>query len=396
MSVPLAKLGEVCEIRNGATPKTGNRAYWGGGVNWITPAEMGGLENPYVGSTARTLTQEGLASCSATLAPPNSVILSSRAPIGYVVINTVPMATNQGCKTVIPGPDVNYKYLYYFLLSSKSLLNDLGTGATFLELSARTLKSVDIPLPPVREQKRIAAVLDRTSGIVAKYSQKLEEVQIRQSELRRAHIDALLGSLDARSESLAEVCDVFTDGDWIESKDQSPAGIRLIQTGNIGNGVYRDRLEKARWISPATFDRLRCTELLPGDVVFSRLPEPVGRACLIPETGTKMITAVDCTVGRPNESVLLPRFLLLYASSGAYFREVQSMVTGTTRDRISRKNLGRVRIPIPSIATQQELLSAADRAEAGFVSLESSVERGLQCAEELSAAVLAAAFRGDL
>ena len=300
------------------------------------------------------------------------------------------------CRLINFTEDVVPEYLLFVLNEHLKQIEDVTGYATVKHLSSKTIKEIELPLPTVAEQKRIAGVLDRTRDKVAEYSGKLEEIQGAHSALRRAYIDSLFESLDARSEPLAEVCDVFTDGDWIESKDQSPAGIRLVQTGNIGNGVFRDRLEKARWISPATFDRLRCTELLPGDVVFSRLPEPVGRACLIPDNGTKMITAVDCTITRPDEAVLLPRFLLLYASSSAYFREVQSMVTGTTRDRISRKNLGRVRIPIPSIATQQELLSAAHRAEAGFISLESSVERGLQCAEELSAAVLAAAFRGDL
>lgn len=287
----------------------------------------------------------------------------------------------------------NLRYLYYFLMSQN--LTALATGVK-PGINRNHVYALEMPLPLVDEQQRIAGLLDRITDRSAEYSRKLDQIRADQSALRRAYIDAVFESLDARSEALAEVCDVFTDGDWIESKDQSPAGIRLVQTGNIGNGVFRDRLDKARWISLATFDRLRCTELLPGDVVFSRLPEPVGRACLIPDIGTNMITAVDCTIARPNHSVLLPRFLILYASSSAYFHEVQSMVTGTTRDRISRKNLGGVRIPIPSITTQQELLSAADRAETGFSSLESALEGGLRYAEELASSVLEAAFRGEL
>jgi type I restriction enzyme S subunit len=97
---------------------------------------------------------------------------------------------------------------------------------------------------------------------------------------------------------LSRLCEVFTDGDWIESKDQSPQGIRLIQTGNIGEGIFKGRSDKARFVSPATFDRLRCTEIFEGDCLVSRLPDPVGRACILPATGERMITAVNCTIIR--------------------------------------------------------------------------------------------------
>src|SRR3990167_6488551 len=103
-------------------------------------------------------------------------------------------------------------------------------------------------------------------------------------------------NVDWQIKKIEEVCEIFADGDWIEKKDQSTKGIRLVQTGNIGNGYFLDRGEKARYISDETFKRLRCTEVLSGDCLLSRLPDPVGRAALIPDTGQKMITAVDCTI----------------------------------------------------------------------------------------------------
>lgn len=92
---------------------------------------------------------------------------------------------------------------------------------------------------------------------------------------------------------LEDICTVFTDGDWIESKDQADEGIRLIQTGNIGMGAYLEKEEKAKYISEETFNKLKCTEIFSGDILVSRLPEPVGRACIIPEKKERMITAVD-------------------------------------------------------------------------------------------------------
>jgi len=135
--------------------------------------------------------------------------------------------------------------------------------------------------------------------------------------------------------TLGEVCEVFADGDWVESKDQSTEGIRLIQTGNVGEGVFKDRSEKARYISEATFKRLRCTEIVEGDCLVSRLPEPVGRSCILPDTGERMITAVDCTILRFNPKQLLPTFFNLYSLSDNYLTTVAKECTGTTRNRIS-------------------------------------------------------------
>ena len=153
-------LGEACTIVNGGTPKTGVADYWDGEHLWITPAEMGKRATPYVDATQRKLTEQGIANSSACLLPPYSVILSSRAPIGHLVINTKPMATNQGCKGVVPGKRLDHKFLFYYLSSVVQLLNDLGTGATFKELSRGKLKEVPLPLPPLPEQRRIVAILD--------------------------------------------------------------------------------------------------------------------------------------------------------------------------------------------------------------------------------------------
>ena len=148
---------------------------------------------------------------------------------------------------------------------------------------------------------------------------------------------------------LGDVCRVFADGDWIESKDQSTEGIRLIQTGNVGEGVFKNRAEKARFISEETFNRLRCTEIFEGDCLISRLPDPVGRACIIPATGERMITAVDCTIVRFNAELITSDFFNYYTQSRSYVTRVDSDTTGTTRKRISRNFLGQIPIPVPPL-----------------------------------------------
>ena len=156
---------------------------------------------------------------------------------------------------------------------------------------------------------------------------------------------------------LEDVCKVFTDGDWIESKDQSDNGIRLIQTGNIGEGVYLEKSERAKYVSQDTFDALKCTEIYSGDVLVSRLPEPVGRACIIPPKSERMITAVDCTICRPNEEIVLKEYLCYFMQSDVYYNRLLNNVTGTTRKRISRKNLGNVEINVPDIDIQRAIIA---------------------------------------
>ena len=152
---------------------------------------------------------------------------------------------------------------------------------------------------------------------------------------------------------LGELCEKFADGDWIEAKDQSSSGIRLIQTGNIGLGEYLDKPNNKKWVSEDTFNRLHCEEVCTGDILISRLPEPAGRACIVPNLGTKMITAVDCTIVRTSAKVS-KKFLLQHLSSKKYFDEVNTCMAGGTRQRISRSNLANFNVLIPISFDEQE------------------------------------------
>lgn len=158
---------------------------------------------------------------------------------------------------------------------------------------------------------------------------------------------------------LDEVCTLLADGDWIESKDQSDAGIRLIQTGNVGCGAFNDKSEHYRYISEDTFNRLKCTEIYAGDILVSRLPDPIGRACIIPDLPNRMITAVDCTIIRLEDN-LIPRFLVHYTNSRIYNKKIQRYVTGAVRKRISRKNLSHIDIPVPPLSEQERIVAELD------------------------------------
>ncbi len=158
---------------------------------------------------------------------------------------------------------------------------------------------------------------------------------------------------------LGEVASFVKDGDWIESRYQSENGLRLIQTGNVGNGSFKAKEDKPHYISEKTFTELGCTEIYSGDCLVSRLPEPIGRACIIPNVNYRMITAVDCTIIRFKD-IMNPHFFVYYTKSKEYEREINNHTTGTTRKRISRKNLESVCIPVPPIEIQHRIVSELD------------------------------------
>ncbi|RRJ16491.1 restriction endonuclease subunit S [Lachnoanaerobaculum orale] len=160
---------------------------------------------------------------------------------------------------------------------------------------------------------------------------------------------------DWEQRKLVRLCEKFTDGDWIESKDQSNFGVRLIQTGNIGLGEYIDKSNNKKWISEETFGRLNCEEVFAGDILISRLPEPAGRACIVPSLGTKIIAAVDCTIVRVATQIN-SKYLLQYLSSQSYFDDVNTCLAGGTRQRISRSNLADFNIPIPANYEEQKAI----------------------------------------
>ncbi len=161
---------------------------------------------------------------------------------------------------------------------------------------------------------------------------------------------------------MSELCTTFIDGDWIEAKDQSDSGYRLVQTGNVGVCEYVDKEEHARFVSEDTFKRLNCTEIHPGDILFSRLPDPIGRCCLIPRGFQKAITAVDCTITRLKDSCL-PEYLMVYTTTNMYSEQIKTCVTGTTRQRISRGNLAKIQVPLPSTERQQSFVDLVHQAD---------------------------------
>ena len=213
---------------------------------------------------------------------------------------------------------------------------------------------IEISVPSVEEQRKIGAYLDQLDNLITLHQRKCIFFTGRAGRLiSTVNKKRITSSWEQRK--LASLCEKFTDGDWIESKDQSDFGVRLVQTGNVGVAEYLDKTNNKKWISEDTFDRLHCEEVLPGDILISRLPEPAGRACIVPLLGTKMITAVDCTIVRTAPD-MSNKFLVQYLSSQAYFDDVNTCLAGGTRQRISRGNLANFNVPIPVKKSEQDAI----------------------------------------
>lgn len=352
---PIKKLTEVARIDGGGTPSTKNPVFWNGDIPWLTPKELSDLNDKEIFDTERKITKEGLEHSSTRLFPVGTVLLTSRAPIGYVAVAGIQMATNQGFKNFICNAKLlNNVFLYYFLKFKTKYLQSLGRGATFTEISRSILAKVEIPLPPLATQKKIVEWLDKIAE-----AQKINDELIQKSnELFQSllHKEFNFKAGEWKQSELNQLTDCFQDGNWIESDDQSLTGIRLIQTGNIGMGKYIDKPDRSRYISDETFVRLKCTEVFPGDILISRLPDPVGRSCLMPDLGTKMITAVDCTIVRFNEKKIIPEYFVLYSNIGFYYSELKKHLTGSSRQRVSRSNLGKTKIWVPPLKIQKQIV----------------------------------------
>ena len=147
----------------------------------------------------------------------------------------------------------------------------------------------------------------------------------------------------------------FSDGDWVESKDQDPTGgVRLTQLADVGVGKFRDRSD--RWLREDQAARLGCIFLKPDDVLVARMPDPLGRACLVPGSIGRAVTVVDVAIIRLSRSDIDPRYLMWALNAPLAQQQVVSMQSGTTRKRVSRKNLATVKIPIPLIEEQRRIV----------------------------------------
>ncbi len=187
---------------------------------------------------------------------------------------------------------------------------------------------------------------------------------------------------------------LFCDGDWIEKKDQNTNGnVRLIQLADIGVCFFKNKSSK--FVTERKAQELNCTYLQKGDILIARLPEPLGRACIFPLDG-KYITAVDIAIVRIDRHDVNPKYVMYMLNSPGFRSEIRQYESGTTRKRISRKNLDKIQFDVPALSEQNRVVAHIEEL---FSQLDASVNELKTAKERLKVyrqAVLKKAFNGEL
>jgi type I restriction enzyme S subunit len=369
MRWPKACLGEVAQVVSGATPKSSVDEYWDGNIPWITPADLSKLAAKEVSTTSRRITEAGLESCSSRILPARSVLLSSRAPIGHVAINSIPMATNQGFKSLVPDekllcPD----FLYWWLKSNKSYLQSLGRGATFKEVSKEIVESIEIPLPPLEDQRRIAAILDKASDISINIARA---IQI-EDELNASLFDEIIGDpvLNPHGFPRVPLIDLCSTPDDIKC---GPFGTQLKQHEFKQSGVplwgikhvnRRFHLATNEFLDRETAERLSAYSLLEGDIVMTR-KGTVGNCCVYPSSLRPGVMHSDLLRIRLDSNKCLPGFAAYQLHhSHDVKRQIDLISGGAIMAGINVGKLKSIDILVPSVDTQkrfESLVAAASR-----------------------------------
>ena len=228
-------LADLGNIVGGATPSTKNPSnYENGNISWITPKDLSGFQGRYISHGERNITEQGLNSCSTQLLPKNSILFSSRAPIGYVAIADKELCTNQGFKSIVPNENTDYLFLYYLLKYNKTNIENMGSGTTFKEVSGNTMRSIPVRVPiDKEEQSKIAKILGCIDDKIeenAKINYNLE--QQAQSLYQQMFIEN--ASSDWKEGSLSDVADI--------TMGQSPSGSSYNEDG-IGTIFFQGRAE---------------------------------------------------------------------------------------------------------------------------------------------------------
>lgn len=383
-------LDDVSKVINGGTPKTKVPEYWDGEHLWITPAEMGARPTPYLEESRRKLTEEGLKNCSASLVPPKSVILSTRAPIGHLAINTKPMAFNQGCRGIVPGDNLHYKYLFYFLLSSVELLNDLGSGTTFKELAAGKLKQVQIPLPPISEQKRIVAILDEAFAGIATAVANTEKNLANARELFKSYLNAVFSQRGERwvTRKFDEVC-------GISSKLVDPRAPEFRDMRHIGAGNIVSMTGELINVQTAEDEGLKSGKFLFDEtmILYSKIRPYLMKVARPNFSG---LCSADIYPLEPRPGRMTRDFLyyLLLSKSFTDFAMAGSARAGMPK--VNREHLFSYTTAVPGTEQQATLTQELDSVFNEASKLESIFRQKLGSLTELKQSLLQKAFSGEL
>lgn len=267
----------------------------------------------------------------------------------------------------------NTQFVFYFFRHpgtvQKIKNHALISGVPHINLGI--LREFEIPLPPLGVQREIASILSTYDDLIENNRRRMALLEDSARLLYREWFVRLrfpghehMRIIDGVPEgwvrrSLVDTCASLEDGDWIESKDQGGEDYRLLQISNIGMNEFVET-GNFRYVTEQTFKRLRCREILPGQILISRMPKPIGRAWLVTEMPWKMITAVDGAILIPNPEIADPYFLIHHLNSPENVESCERRAVGATRPRISRRELASLPVLVPPFTLQRDFREVAE------------------------------------
>ena len=364
------RLGDICTIVSGSTPKSNIPEYWDGDIKWITPAEL--TDDSYIISdSARHITELGVAKTGLKPFPEGTVILSSRAPIGKTAIAGCEMYCNQGFKNLICSSQINNRYLYWFLTCNTDYLNSLGRGATFKEISKSIVEDIEIPLPPLNEQLNIANKLEKISGLISLRKQQLAKLD----ELVKARFVELFGDQKTNPYNLevgklSDVADIYLG--LTHTPTYVEQGKPFLSVRDISSGVVD--FSNCHYITEEEFDSLpKGARPQVGDMLFCRVGT-IGKPVIIPENIPEFGTFVS--VGYLRKKANVNNYYLKAWMENEYFmRQVYDNVAGASQINLNTGWLKNFRILVPPMELQNQFAAFVEQTDKSKSAIQQSLDK---------------------
>ena len=369
------KLGDICEIVSGSTPKSEVAEYWDGDIKWITPAELN--EDSYIVSdSVRKITQLGVQKTGLTPFPAGTVILSSRAPIGKVAIAGCEMYCNQGFKNLICSNVIDSRYLYWFLKGKTAYLNSLGRGATFKEISKQIVASIEIEVPSLDQQIAIVQLLERISEIMKARKQELRTLDtLIKARFVEMFGDPKLNPNGYPVHQLSEYIQFLTSGSrgWAEYcvDDGSEWFITIKNVKDCH--ITTDNMQPVN--APDNAEAKR-TRVLEGDLLIS-ITADLGRTGVvtkeIAEHGAYINQHLTCI--RLNRSVLEPLYVAYFMESSAGKEQFISKNQSAVKAGLNFNSINTLRLIVPPLTIQQDFLRFVAQVDKSKVVVQAALDK---------------------
>ena len=346
----MAKLGEVCTIVSGSTPKTSVTSYWDGNIKWITPAELN-EDTFYIMDSVRHITEEGKEKTGLSYLPTGTVILSSRAPIGKTAIAGCKMCCNQGFKNLICSDAIYNEYLYFFLKSKTDYLNSLGRGATFKEISKSIVESIEIPLPEVNQQKEIAEKFKKLEQLISLRKQQLAKLD----ELVKARFVEMFGDEQAfNKEPLSQNVEEMFIGPFGSSLKNE----NFVSKENGYCMVYEQKHAirktmdvETRYIDKPKYEELKRFSIHGGDIIVS-CRGTIGETYIVPLNAPLGIMHPSIMKIRVKDSIYNRVFFDFLLQEKLKQHEAQANGSGV-KMAVTASALGKEEFIVPSISVRR-------------------------------------------